>query len=301
MYSSTALNERFCKAPIVSFTGMPSCTRPTSVSSRLPRKMRSFILATVAIVVPSLNVLLMITELPTLIGTSRISPVMVERINVLLNEALFLVIPSFTISRLSLAVCNSSRACFTFTSPFSYSSLLMSLSLNNFSTRAKSVSACLALISARRTRLSAEFSVPSSGITFTLAITSPCLTLCPASLYTSEMIPDICGLISTSSLGSTFPVATVVFSKSAVSGTMVSYTFTVGWDFRYKNTNVQINMAATTASDAIFRYFFVFIFIVLFFYRFISLLPCRFLLIPYRFDRFDGHCAVSRCQSCQHP
>ena len=76
--------------------------------------MRSFILATVAIVVPSLNVLLMITELPTLIGTSRISPVMVERINVLLNEALFLVIPSFTISRLSLAVCNSSRACFTF-------------------------------------------------------------------------------------------------------------------------------------------------------------------------------------------
>ena len=274
MYSSTALNERFCKAPIVSFTGMPSCTRPTSVSSRLPRKMRSFILATVAIVVPSLNVLLMITELPTLMGTSRISPVMVERINVLLNEALFLVIPSFTISRLSLAVCNSSRACFTFTSPFSYSSLLMSLSLNNFSTRAKSVSACLALISARRTRLSAEFSVPSSGITFTLAITSPCLTLCPASLYTSEMIPDICGFISTSSLGSTFPVATVVFSKSAVSGTMVSYTFTVGWDFRYKNTNVQINMAATTASDAIFRYFFVFIFIVLLFYFSIVLSVC---------------------------
>ena len=88
------------------------------------------------------------------------------------DEVLFLVIPSFTISRLSLAVCNSSRACFTFTSPFSYSSLLMSLSLNNFSTRAKSVSACLALISARRTRLSAEFSVPSSGITFTLAKTT---------------------------------------------------------------------------------------------------------------------------------
>ena len=114
MYSSTALNERSCNAPIVIYRHA-SCTRPTSVSSRLPRKMRSFMLATVAIVVPSLNVLLMITELPTLIGTSRISPVMVERINVLLNEALFLVIPSFTISRLSLAVCNSSRACFTST------------------------------------------------------------------------------------------------------------------------------------------------------------------------------------------
>ena len=35
----------------------------------------------------------------------------------------FLVIPSLTISRLSLAVCNSSRACFTATSLFSYSSL----------------------------------------------------------------------------------------------------------------------------------------------------------------------------------
>ena len=231
MYSNVALNDRSCRAPIVSFTGIPSCTRPTSVSSRFPRKMRSFMLATVAMVVPSLKVLLMITELPTLIGTSRINPVIVDRISVLLNEALFLVMPSFTISRLSLAVCNSSRACFTLTSPFSYSSSLMSLSLNSFSIRAKSVSACRALISARRTRLSAEFSVPSSGITFTLAITSPCLMLCPASLYTSEMMPEICGLMSTSSLGSTLPVATVVFSKSAISGTIVSYTFTLGWDF----------------------------------------------------------------------
>ena len=54
-------------------------------------------------VVPSLNVLLMITEFPTLIGTSKINPVIVERIKVLLNEALLLVMPSFTISRLSFA------------------------------------------------------------------------------------------------------------------------------------------------------------------------------------------------------
>ena len=65
---------------------------------------QSFIFATVAMVVPSLNVLLMITELPAFTGTSRINPSMVERIMVLLNEALFLVIPSFIISRLSLAV-----------------------------------------------------------------------------------------------------------------------------------------------------------------------------------------------------
>lgn len=67
-------------------------------------KIRSFMFATVAMVVPSLNVLLMITELPAFTGTSRINPSIVERIMVLLNEALFLVIPSFIISRLSLAV-----------------------------------------------------------------------------------------------------------------------------------------------------------------------------------------------------
>lgn len=97
---------------------MPSCMRPTSVSSILPRKIRSFMLATVAIVVPSLNVLLIMTELPAFTGTSKINPSIVDRIRVLLNEALFLVIPSLTISRLSLAVCNSSRACFTATSLF---------------------------------------------------------------------------------------------------------------------------------------------------------------------------------------
>ena len=118
-----------CKAPNVIFTGMPSRMRPTSVSSTLPRKMRSPMSATVAIVVPSLNVLLMITELPTLTGTSRIRPSMVERINVLLNDALFLVMPSFTISKLSLAACNSSRACWAAKSDFSYSSLLTSLLL----------------------------------------------------------------------------------------------------------------------------------------------------------------------------
>ena len=179
-------------------------------------------LATVAIVVPSLKVLLMITEFPAFTGTSRISPSIVERIMVLLNEALFLVIPSFTISRLSLAVCFSSRACLTATSLFSYSSRLISWSSYSFFTREKSVSACVALISARRTRLSAEFNCPSSGITFTLAITSPFLTACPASLYTSSIIPEIWGLIRISSLGSTFPVATVVFCRSVTSGLRVS-------------------------------------------------------------------------------
>ena len=172
----------FCKAPKVIFTGTPSWICPTSVSSTFPRKIKSFMSATLAMVVPSLKVLLMITEFPAFTGTSRMRPSMVERISVLLNEALFFVIPSLTISKLSLAVCSSSRAWRTLTSLFSYSSLLISFCSYKVFIRSKSVSACLALMSAKRTRLSAAFSCPSSGITFTLAMTSPFFTFSPASL-----------------------------------------------------------------------------------------------------------------------
>ena len=110
MYSNTALSATSCSAPIVSLTGMPSRRRPTSVSSTLPRKIMSFRSAIDAIVVPSLNVLDWITELPTLTGTSRIMPVIVERICVLLSSALRLAMPFWTISRLSLAFCISSSA-----------------------------------------------------------------------------------------------------------------------------------------------------------------------------------------------
>lgn len=190
-------------------------------------------LATVAMVVPSLKVLLMITELPTLMGTSRIRPVMVERIRVLLKEALFLVMPSFTISRLSFAVCSSSRACFTLTSPFSYSSALISLSLYSFWVRAKSVSA--GSVDFRQSYAAfGRVQLSQFGYHLYFGKHFPCFTLCPASLYTSAMIPEICGLIRTSSLGSTLPVATVVFSRSVTSGTIVSYTVTLGWDFWYR-------------------------------------------------------------------
>ena len=78
--------------------------------------------ATVAIVVPSLKVLAWITELPTLIGTSRIIPVMVERIWVLLKSLYRLVMPVLTISRLSSAFWNSSSAWRRVVCPFSNSS-----------------------------------------------------------------------------------------------------------------------------------------------------------------------------------
>ena len=79
--------------------GIPVTNCPTSVSSILPRKMRSFMSATLAMVVPSLNVLLRMTELPTLTGTSNIKPVMVERISVELALALLLETPSRTTCR----------------------------------------------------------------------------------------------------------------------------------------------------------------------------------------------------------
>ena len=86
---------------MVIFIVMPVDRRPTSVSSMLPRKMRSFILATVAMVVPSLKVLARITELPTFTGMSSIKPVMVERMSVDEAEAFDFDTPSRTTSRLS--------------------------------------------------------------------------------------------------------------------------------------------------------------------------------------------------------
>ena len=57
------------------------------------------------------------------------------------------------------------------------------------------------------TRDSAALRVPISGMTFTVAMTSPCFTRSPALQSTSEMIPEIWGLMSTSSRGSTLPEA----------------------------------------------------------------------------------------------
>ena len=54
---------------------------------------------------------------------------------------------------------------------------------------------------------------------------------CPASLYTSSMIPEICGLIRISSRGSIFPVATVVFFRSVISAFNIVYTLALGCDF----------------------------------------------------------------------
>ena len=79
-------------------------------------------LATVAMVVPSLNVLERITELPTFTGMSRMTPVMVLRMSVELALALLRDTPSRTTSRLSSAAAFSSRACCMVCLTLSYSS-----------------------------------------------------------------------------------------------------------------------------------------------------------------------------------
>ena len=91
-------------------TGIPSDRPPTSVSSMLPSKIRSFMSATVATVVPSFIVLAWITELPTFTGTARIRPVMVERTRVELEVAFEEETPSRMTSRASLAAFCSSTA-----------------------------------------------------------------------------------------------------------------------------------------------------------------------------------------------
>ena len=90
--------------------GMPSTREPTSVSSTLPSKIRSDMLATTATVVPSFIVLAWITELPTLTGMSRMRPVMVERTRVELPVLLDEDTPSRMTSRDSWAAERSSLA-----------------------------------------------------------------------------------------------------------------------------------------------------------------------------------------------
>ena len=97
--------------------------------------MRSFMSATVAIVVPSFMVLLMITELPTLTGTSSIRPSMVERMSVVLYVLFDDDTPSRTICNASFAVFISSCALSMANFAFSYSSALTSLSSYNFLVR----------------------------------------------------------------------------------------------------------------------------------------------------------------------
>ena len=68
----------------------------------------------------------------------------------------------------------------------------------------------------------ALFNDPSLGTTLTLAKRSPSLTLSPSSTNSSWIIPEIWGLISTSSSGITLPVTTVFSSTVSIKGDSVS-------------------------------------------------------------------------------
>ena len=96
---------------------------PTSVSSAFPSKIRFFISAIVAIVVPSLRVFACITELPTLTGILNILPVMVARTRVLLCLLYLLLTPLFVICKACSAVEYCTRAWSSSARLFSYSSV----------------------------------------------------------------------------------------------------------------------------------------------------------------------------------
>ena len=84
--------------------------------------MRSPMLATLAMVVPSLKVFERMTLLPTLTGMSRMTPLMVERMSVLLAEAFDLDTPSRTTCKASWAAESSCLAWFKASLDLSYSS-----------------------------------------------------------------------------------------------------------------------------------------------------------------------------------
>ncbi len=69
-----------------------------------------------------------------------------------------------------------------------------------------------------------------SGITLSLAITSFCCTVSPASLYISAMIPLIWGFTFTSSRGWILPVTTVLRTMSPREGVSSWYSTALGWE-----------------------------------------------------------------------
>ena len=69
-----ASNSSFSSAPNITLISDPSASLETSVSSTCPSKIILVISATVAIVVPGLNVLVSVIGLPSLIGISKIVP-----------------------------------------------------------------------------------------------------------------------------------------------------------------------------------------------------------------------------------
>jgi hypothetical protein len=89
---------------------MPVLSLPTSDSSTTPLKIMSSMLATEAMVVPSLKVLVSITELPTSTGTSSTVPPIVERTRVLVEPPVEREMPFSISARLSRAASISACA-----------------------------------------------------------------------------------------------------------------------------------------------------------------------------------------------
>ena len=162
---------------------MPSRSLPTSVSSILPTKSRSCISATVAIVVPSLKVLVRMTELPTLTGTSKTVPAIVAFTMVLVKPAsAFCATPSRVMLRWSSAAKYSSWSEMYCNRDFSYASLAITFCASRTESRSKTLREFSRLYLARRTRDSALLSCAISGMTLILAMASPTRTLSPACL-----------------------------------------------------------------------------------------------------------------------
>jgi len=176
---------------------------------------------------------------------------MVERIKVLLCWLSFLVIPLRVMSRLLTAASYSSCVERSVSLAFSYSSCEMTCFLYNSSCLANVVFSCSRVRPATLTLDSAAFRLFMSGITLMRAMISSFLTISPASLSNSAMIPEIWGLIRISLRASTLPVATVFFSMLPVWTVITSYVVTTGLDLFQRNTKVPPMMATRTTSKKI--------------------------------------------------
>ena len=230
IYSKMASNFSFSTAPTERIKFIPVFIFPTSDSSTLPLKIISIISAITAMVVPALKLFVSMTDLPSLTGISRIIPSMVDRISVLVSSPGFFVTPSLINCKLSPAASNSSLALLY---AISYSSYLeddiIPFSCNLYR-RSSSLLVSSRLIRARLNLAFALFKLIIFGITRILAMRSSFLTLSPGSTKISSIMPEICGFISISFLGTMDPVATVFLIIFVIKGLLVSKMTGFFWD-----------------------------------------------------------------------
>ena len=204
-------------APIVTSTGIPSASRPTSISSTVPRNSSSSISAIVIRTVPSWNVVSGTTGSPISTIFSRMKPWMGLWMTVSTASSPIVTRPSESRARRSRAIWSWSE---TSLSEYSASSNCSSDARSwsrNAASRSRRLSSCCNSISRSSMLRRASTSSIGVGLGWTSSRGSPCRTYWPGSLNIRRTTPASCDFTLTSTSGSMRPTASARSTISPLS------------------------------------------------------------------------------------